>query len=309
MNLTDQIVGGGTHPVILFAIAFVLGALHGLEPGHSKTMIAAYIVAVRGTVFQAVLLGVSAAVSHSIIVWVLAGIALTAGNELIAEVAEPYFMVVSGMIVLVIGAWMAGRLAGERAARPAFAGAFGGVPATHSQSRSARHEPTRFLYGGESPAQRDEHDHAHAHDHDHGDRAASQRHGADMARGDAHARVHAAEIQRRLGSGRTSAWQTMLFGLTGGLIPCPAAITVLLICLHLDNIGLGIGLVTGFSIGLGVTLVTVGVVAAWGTGLVARRTGGLIDRWTNRLPYLSSGLIGLVGIAMVAAGMSHLAAS
>ena len=37
--------------------AILLGALHGLEPGHSKTMMAAFIVAVRGTVTQAVLLG------------------------------------------------------------------------------------------------------------------------------------------------------------------------------------------------------------------------------------------------------------
>jgi nickel/cobalt exporter len=34
--------------------AILLGALHGLEPGHSKTMMAAFIVAIRGTVSQAV---------------------------------------------------------------------------------------------------------------------------------------------------------------------------------------------------------------------------------------------------------------
>jgi nickel/cobalt exporter len=132
---------------------------------------------------------------------------------------------------------------------------------------------------------------------------------AHLAGADAHARAHAAEISQRLAAGQTGTWQTILFGLTGGLIPCPAAITVLLICLHLDTLWLGIGLVTGFSIGLGVTLVTVGVIAAWGTRLVARRSRGLFDRWADRLPYLSSGLIGLVGIAMVAAGMSHLPAS
>lgn len=33
--------------------AILLGALHGLEPGHSKTMMAAFIVAIRGTVKQA----------------------------------------------------------------------------------------------------------------------------------------------------------------------------------------------------------------------------------------------------------------
>lgn len=45
--------------------AILLGALHGLEPGHSKTMMAAFIVAIRGTVSQAVLLGVSATLSHT----------------------------------------------------------------------------------------------------------------------------------------------------------------------------------------------------------------------------------------------------
>ena len=51
--------------------AILLGALHGLEPGHSKTMMAAFIVAVRGTVTQAILLGLAATVSHTAIVWAI----------------------------------------------------------------------------------------------------------------------------------------------------------------------------------------------------------------------------------------------
>ncbi len=281
MDLTGLIESGG-NPLILFVIAFVLGALHGLEPGHSKTMIAAYIVAIRGTVFQAILLGVSAALSHSIIVWVLAGLALYLGDELIAETAEPYFMVLSGLIIVVIAAWMAGRLAGERAGRPALAVAQGGAAALHAHHHD--HHDHR-------------HHHHHADDHAHGD-------GAAYAGADAHARAHAAEIRQRLADGRTSTGQTILFGLTGGLIPCAAAITVLLLCLHLDNVLLGIGLVSGFSIGLGVTLVAVGVVAAWGTKFVANRSR-LFDRWAGRLPYLSSALIGIVGLVMVASGLSH----
>ncbi len=272
MDLTGLIENGG-NPLILFVIAFVLGGLHGLEPGHSKTMIAAYIVAIRGTVFQAILLGVSAALSHSIIVWVLAGLALYLGDELIAETAEPYFMVLSGLIIVVIAAWMAGRLAGERAGRPALAVAQGGTAALHA------------------------HHHHHPHDHAHGDETES-------AGADAHARAHATEIRQRLADGRTGTGQTILFGLTGGLIPCAAAITVLLLCLHLNNVLLGIGLVSGFSIGLGVTLVAVGVVAAWGTKFVAKRSR-LFDRWAGRLPYLSSALIGIVGLVMVASGLSH----
>jgi hypothetical protein len=45
--------------------AIVLGALHGLEPGHSKTMMAAFIAAIRGTVWQAVMLGIAATISHT----------------------------------------------------------------------------------------------------------------------------------------------------------------------------------------------------------------------------------------------------
>ena len=52
--------------------AILLGALHGLEPGHSKTMMAAFIVAVRGTVGQAVLLGLAATLSHTAVVWAVA---------------------------------------------------------------------------------------------------------------------------------------------------------------------------------------------------------------------------------------------
>lgn len=51
--------------------AILLGALHGLEPGHSKTMMAAFIVAIRGTVRQAVMLGLAATLSHTAIVWMI----------------------------------------------------------------------------------------------------------------------------------------------------------------------------------------------------------------------------------------------
>ena len=52
--------------------AILLGALHGLEPGHSKTMMAAFIIAVRGTIGQAVLLGFAATLSHTAVVWLIA---------------------------------------------------------------------------------------------------------------------------------------------------------------------------------------------------------------------------------------------
>src|SRR5581483_2425059 len=86
--------------------AILLGALHGLEPGHSKTMMAAFIVAIRGTVAQAVLLGLSATLSHTLIVWVIALHGLHFGGQWNAEATEPYFQIVSAVLIIGIALWM-----------------------------------------------------------------------------------------------------------------------------------------------------------------------------------------------------------
>ncbi|MEM9433072.1 MAG: nickel/cobalt efflux transporter [Pseudomonadota bacterium] len=263
-----MIEAGSANPLLLFAFALLLGALHGLEPGHSKTMMAAYIIAVHGTVKQAVLLGVSAAFSHSIIVWVLAMIALFWGNELIGEQLEPWFIIISGVLVLGIAVWM--------------------------------------LWNQMRPRDTHHHHHHH-HDHTHSDDA-SQNHaevvGLDDAHMDAHARAHAEEIRTRLASGRTGTWQTILFGLSGGLIPCPAAITVFILCLHLGKVALGVTLVSAFSLGLALTLVVVGVVAAVGLKAVTARTSRF-DAVMAAAPWLSAALIALIGVLIIWTGLGH----
>ncbi|MEZ0386041.1 MAG: nickel/cobalt efflux protein RcnA, partial [Verrucomicrobium sp.] len=86
--------------------AIVLGALHGLEPGHSKTMMAAFIIAVRGTVMQAVLLGVAATVSHTAIIWILAAIGLHFAGKMEVEAIEPYLQFASGFVIVGLSIWM-----------------------------------------------------------------------------------------------------------------------------------------------------------------------------------------------------------
>ena len=120
MDLATLVQEGSASLAYLAAVGLVLGSLHGLEPGHAKTMMAAFIVAVRGTPLQALLLGVSAAFSHSIVVWVLALLALSYGDEMIGEKAEPYFMAGSGAMVVAVGLVMIWRASGRaRAAPPA----------------------------------------------------------------------------------------------------------------------------------------------------------------------------------------------
>ena len=104
--LAELIQQGATNLWVFITTAILLGALHGLEPGHSKTMMASFIIAVRGTIAQAALLGLCAALSHSLVVWALAAAALQFGNELIAEQAEPYFMLLSAVVVIGVSIWM-----------------------------------------------------------------------------------------------------------------------------------------------------------------------------------------------------------
>src|SRR5271157_3384626 len=110
MNDFSQLLQqGATNAWLFIPTAVILGALHGLEPGHSKTMMAAFIIAIRGTVFQAALLGLCAAFSHSLIIWLLAALALHYGNQLNPESTEPYFQVLSAVIIISLVIWMAWR--------------------------------------------------------------------------------------------------------------------------------------------------------------------------------------------------------
>jgi nickel/cobalt exporter len=263
VSFTELFRQGAASGWLFLPTAVLLGALHGLEPGHSKTMMAAFIVAVRGTVPQAMLLGVSAACSHVVLVWVVAVAALSWGNEIVSEETEPRFKVVSGLIVVALAVWML-----VRARR--------NIMAAKADARRAAHPD-------------DDHHHSHGSDDE----------------GDAHQRHHARQIAERFAGGRVTTGQVVLFGLTGGLLPCSAAVAVLLICLQLDHYALGLATVAAFSLGLAIALVAVGVVAAWGVGRASRRFHGVYEL-ARRLPYLSSVLVLGIGVLMTVSGWSGL---
>lgn len=100
--------------------------------------------------------------------------------------------------------------------------------------------------------------------------------------------------------------QIVMFGLTGGLIPCPASITVLLLCLQLKEIALGATLVLSFSIGLALTMVLSGALAALSVKHVSRRWSGF-GKFARRAPYFSAALILLVGLYVGYQGLQALA--
>ncbi|SXD93134.1 nickel/cobalt efflux protein RcnA [Klebsiella quasivariicola] len=257
--------------------AILLGALHGLEPGHSKTMMAAFIVAVRGTLKQAILLGLAATVSHTAVVWLIAMAGLWFGRGWNAQTSEPWFQLISGIAIVLIACWMLWRTWRES------------QPHTHS------HHPH---------AHEHEHEHHHhKHDHHHAPSSAAPLVAEEWQY--AHQRAHAQEINRRFDGRQVTTGQIVLFGLTGGLIPCPASITVLLICLQLKKFSLGATLVLGFSVGLALTLVASGAIAALSLKHATRRWPWLNDL-SRKAPWISGLLIIVVGIYMMLHGLSGL---
>lgn len=328
--------------------AILLGALHGLEPGHSKTMMAAFIVAVRGTVAQAVLLGLAATLSHTVVVWLIALAGLHFGAQWNTEATEPYLQLVSAILILGVAFWMVWRTWREGKAHSHSHGdevreintGHGiltlevfedGVPprwrirsvsgpapsAADITVETIRSGGTRqafrfvpregFLESTEEIPEPhafkatltlSHGDHAHSyvvefHEHDHPDAA-----GLDVGDGefaDTHEREHAEQIRRRFANQHVTTGQIILFGLTGGLIPCPASITVLLLCLQLKQFTLGVVLVLCFSLGLAITMVAVGAAAALSVRHVSNRWSGF-GELARRAPYFSSALIILVGL-------------
>jgi nickel/cobalt exporter len=105
-DIGQAIASGAANPWLLLPIAALLGALHAMEPGHSKSLMASFMVATRGDGVDAVLLGVSAALSHTLIVWGIAIAALTLGDNLIEERLVPWLALASGLIALALAAYL-----------------------------------------------------------------------------------------------------------------------------------------------------------------------------------------------------------
>jgi nickel/cobalt exporter len=290
--IAELIQQGATNLWAFIPTAILLGALHGLEPGHSKTMMASFIVAVKGSVAQAALLGLSAAFSHSLIVWALAALALKFGNELIAEQAEPYLMLLSAVVVVGVSVWMFLRTRRDELA-----------------AKAHQHAPHggKIVNTGHGIAELDhDHGHGHRHSHDVGDDMLS----GDGSYQDAHERAHAEEIKRRFVGQKVTTGQIAMFGLTGGLVPCPASVTILMICLHLKRFTLGAVMVASFSLGLAISLVSVGVIAAWGAQQVGERFGsGKFSDLARKMPYFSSALMALVAALIGIQALMQIAAN
>src|SRR5450432_3672932 len=235
--------------LIAIAVAFGLGGMHALSPGHGKTIVAAYLVGSRGTFKHAIFLGGMVTFTHTASVFLLGFVTLFLSKYVLPETLFPILGTISGLSIVWVGAALFFR-----------------------RLRSAR--------GRHRHDHHHEHGHGHTHSHD----------------GHTHTHSHVPEGEITMGG-------LMALGASGGLVPCPSALVLLLSAISLGRAGLGMLLLVGFSAGLAVVLMGMGVlVLCVGNLLPASRkfTG---SRAFKLLPVASAAVIACVGLVMTAVSL------
>jgi ABC-type nickel/cobalt efflux system permease component RcnA len=230
----------------LFTAAFIsmgLGALHALEPGHGKTIVAAYLVGSRGTARHAALLGIIVTLSHTASVFALGAVTLYASRYILPEKLYPWLGVLSGLTIAGLGSYI-------------------------------------LLQRWTGQAM----DHSHVSGEMHGHWFSSKK----------LATAALAAEPNPIPAKTVSLLQLCTLGFTGGIIPCPAALVVLLSAFSLHRVGFGFFLITAFSIGLASVLIGFGLLMVYARRFMSRLQvdGPLTRRW---LPVASAAFMTILG--------------
>ncbi len=269
--------------LIYYLTATVLGGMHALEPGHGKTVVAAYLIGSKGKKTDAVVLGLVVALTHTLSVILLAIAAKVASTRLTLteESLHGYLGLVAGLLILAVGIWMlVGRIRGKEPFH------------FHSHDHS-------LIHGHDSA-----HDHTHDHDHDHN-------HDHNHNEPNTHEVMHTHEHEQGRdipevavqGEGRVGLWQLFVLGVSGGLVPCPAAIAILLAAVAAGRLGEGLTYILLFSVGLATVLIAVGMIVVSAGKLASRFLDA--KKFARKISIVSAAIITLIGVATVANSLRH----
>jgi ABC-type nickel/cobalt efflux system permease component RcnA len=209
--------------LIGMAVAFGLGAVHAMSPGHGKTIVAAYLVGSRGTFRHAALLGAVVTFTHTASVFLLGFVTLFLSRFILPDRLMPWLGAISGISIVWVGATL-----------------------FVQRLRARKQKP-----------------HAHT-----------------MPEGDI-----------TMGS-------LITLGASGGLVPCPSALVLLLSSISLGRIALGIVLLMGFSLGLAAVLMLMGMLALYARSLMPASKKLTSSPAFALLPVASAAFITCVGIVM-----------
>lgn len=286
--------------IIYYLTAITLGGFHALEPGHGKTVVAAYLIGTKGRKIDAVLLGLVVTLTHTFSVILLAIAAKLASTRLTLteESLHGYLGLVAGLLILAVGMWM---LVGRIRGKEPFHGHSHDHGHAHSHDHNHSHNHDPFHGHGHSHPHSHEDDHEHTHDlsHDHG-----HGHSHDHNHGHNHGHVHDLQSVGVQSEQRVGYWQLFLLGVSGGLVPCPAAIAILLAAVGAGRLGEGLTYILLFSLGLASVLIAIGI-AIVSAGKFASR---FLDakRFARRISIGSAALITLLGLVTFVNSVRHL---
>ena len=248
-----------TPSVILFGLllAFGFGAMHAMSPGHGKTVVGAYLVGSRGTLKHAVFLGLTVTITHTLGVFALGLITLFASSYILPEKMMPFLGFVSGLLVFFIGISL--------------------------------FKDRLFSYLGWNAAS---HHLAHDHGQSHDDEHTQEHHSHDAHDGSTHS--HGGSTHSHLPP-KDVTWKSLLgLGISGGLLPCPSALVLMLSAINLGRVGYGLVLTLVFSFGLAATLTGIGLIFLYG-GRVFSGSRLAAHPIVKALPVFSAFVITCVG--------------
>jgi nickel/cobalt transporter (NicO) family protein len=239
--------------------AFFWGAAHALTPGHGKAVVAAYLIGARGTARHAGILGLTVTLTHTAGVFILGAVTLYLSRYILPEVLYPWLSVASGVLVVLIGLTLLYRH-------------------LNSMSHDSR--------AGHTQA---EHTHPHDGEHSHAHHTHSHGHHTHSHGGHTHSHLPADDSK--------VTWRGLVaLGVSGGLVPCPAALVLLLGAISLDRLGFGMVLVLAFSAGLAVVLTGIGLLMIYARKRFERFS---FEAKVPRLvPVASASIITLAGIGI-----------
>jgi len=258
--------------LIGIAVAFAFGALHAKSPGHGKTMVAAYLVGSRGTMKQAAFLGGMVTLTHTISVFILGLVTLAFAKYLAPEKLVTWLGVASGISIVLIGATL-----------------FYKRLRTLNKAKAHVHHHHHHDHA---------HDHSHAEAHAHGLPHTHDHHHHDHDHGP-HGHSHVPE-------GEVSLKSLIALGASGGLVPCPSALVLLLISISLGHVGLGLLLLVSFSLGLAGVLMAIGMLVIYAKQWLPDPVKTSQHPAFRLIPVLSAFVIVCIGLVMTGVSIGWL---
>ncbi|MBA3439031.1 MAG: high-affinity nickel-transporter, partial [Pyrinomonadaceae bacterium] len=254
--------------LLALAFAMVFGALHAFSPGHGKAVVGAYLVGSRGTPRHAAFLGLTVTITHTLGVFALGLVTLFASQYVLPERLFPILSLISGALVMSIGlSLFVRRLRAQ----------LGGATHEHHHHHGHEHPP----HATAAPHQHSHDEHSHE-EHSHGEHSHGGRSHSHLPPGT---------------DGSPVTWRSLLaLGISGGLLPCPSALVVLLSAISLHRTGFGLLMVLAFSVGLAGTLTGVGLLFLYAGRMMNLSTGS--SRLTRVLPVISAFVVACLGAAI-----------